>query len=74
MPKQNPWPDLNTEHTWLLYIKKYCETLLTLWRQSFFKIFAHPVFKMWIIQEPNEVELWNKRNFEEKRQEIMQHL
>jgi hypothetical protein len=27
---------------------------------------------MWIIQEPNEVELWNKRHFEEKRTEIMQ--
>jgi hypothetical protein len=28
---------------------------------------------MWKIQEPNEVELWNKRYFEEKRMEIMQH-
>jgi hypothetical protein len=27
--------------------------LLTLWCQSFFYIFAHLVFKMWIIQEPN---------------------
>jgi hypothetical protein len=34
---------------------------------AIFKIFAHPVFKMWIIQEPNEVELWNKWHFEEKR-------
>jgi hypothetical protein len=25
----------------------------------------HPVFKMWIIQEPNEVELWNKWHFVE---------
>jgi hypothetical protein len=42
--------------------------------ELFFKFFAHPVFKMWIIQEPNEVELRNKRHFEEKRTEIMQHI
>jgi hypothetical protein len=35
---------------------------------------AHPVFKMWIIQEPNKVILWNKRNFEERETEIMQHV
>jgi hypothetical protein len=29
MPKQNPWPDLNIEHTWLLYKQKHCEPLLT---------------------------------------------
>jgi hypothetical protein len=40
----------------------------------FLQILAHPVFKMWIIQEPNEVALWNKRHFEEKKTEIMQHV
>jgi hypothetical protein len=35
---------------------------------------AHTVYEMWIIQEPNKVALWNKRNFEEKRTEIMQHV
>jgi hypothetical protein len=29
---------------------------------------------MWIIQEPNKVELWNKWRFEEKRTQIMQHV
>jgi hypothetical protein len=29
-------------------------------------ILAHPVCKMWIIQEPKKVALWNKRHFEEK--------
>jgi hypothetical protein len=29
---------------------------------------------MWIIQEPNKVELWNKWHFEDKRMEIMQHV
>jgi hypothetical protein len=50
------------------------KSILTLWRRSFFfLIFAHPVFKMLIIQEPNEIEIWNKRHFEEKIAEIMQH-
>ena len=31
----------------------------------FFLILAHPVYKMWIIQEPNTLELWNKLHFEE---------
>ena len=32
-------------------------------------ILAHPVCKMWIIQEPQKVALWNKRHFEEKNGE-----
>ena len=32
-------------------------------------IFAHPVCKMWIIQEPKKVALWNKQHFEEKKTE-----
>ena len=32
---------------------------LTFWRRNyFFLILAHPVYKMWIIQEPNTLELW----------------
>jgi hypothetical protein len=31
----------------------------------FFFFFAHPVYKMWIIHEPNALELWNKLHFEE---------
>ena len=30
-------------------------------------ILANPVCKMWIIQEPKKVALWNKRHFEEKK-------
>jgi len=37
-------------------------------------ILAHPVGEMRIIQEPNKVALWNKRYFEEKKTEIMQHV
>ena len=32
-----------------------------------FQILAHPVFKMWVIQKPSKVALWNKRHFEEKK-------
>ena len=35
----------------------------------FFLILAHPVYKMWIIQEPNMLELWNKLHFEEEKTE-----
>ena len=48
---------------------------LTFWRRTFlFQILAHPVFKMWVTQKPNKVALWNKRHFEEKKMEIIQHV
>ena len=37
--------------------------------ELFFFILAHPVYKMWIIQEPNKLELWNKLRFEEEKTE-----
>jgi hypothetical protein len=37
--------------------------------ELFFLILAHPVYKMWIIQEPNTLELWNKLQLEEKKNE-----
>ena len=40
----------------------------------FFQILAHLVFKMWIIQKPNKVALWNKRHLERKKMEIIQHV
>ena len=40
---------------------------LTFWRRNYFFILAHPVYKMWIIQEPNRFELWNKLHFEEEQ-------
>ena len=47
---------------------------LTFWRRNFFLILAHPVYKMWIIQEPNTLELWNKLHFEEKETEYIYHV
>ena len=42
--------------------------------ELFFLILAHPVYKMWIIQEPNMLELWNKMHFEEKETESIYHV
>ena len=39
-----------------------------------FLILAHPIYKMWIIQEPNTLELWNKLHFEEKKMESIYHI
>ena len=37
--------------------------------EFYMQILAHSVCKMWIIQEPKKVALWNKRHFEEKNGE-----
>ena len=42
--------------------------------ELFFLILAHSVYKMWIIQEPNTLELWNKLHFEEKKTESIYHV
>jgi hypothetical protein len=34
--------------------------------EVYIEILEHPVYKMWITQEPKKVALWNKRRFEEK--------
>ena len=33
----------------------------------FFLILAQPIYKMWIIQELNTLELWNRLHFEEEK-------
>ena len=48
--------------------------ILTFWRRIFFLILAHSVYKMWIIQEPNTLELWNKLHFEEEKTESIYHV
>ena len=40
----------------------------------FFLILAHSVYKMWIIQEPNQLALWNKLYFEEKKTESIEYV
>ena len=39
----------------------------------FFLILAHTVCKMWIQQEQNMLEVWNKLHFEEKETESIYH-
>jgi hypothetical protein len=39
----------------------------TFWHRIFFLILAHPVYEMWIIQEPNTLELWNELHFKKKK-------
>ena len=48
-------------------LSNYLNQKLTFWRRNFFQILAHPVFKMWVIQKPNKVALWNKRRCEGKK-------
>ena len=40
----------------------------------FFLILARPVYKMWIKQESNMLELWNKLHFEEKKTQTIYHV
>jgi len=42
--------------------------------ELFFYILAHPVYKMFIKQEPNTLQLWNKLHFEEKNGEYIPRL
>jgi len=54
---------------------KSATVYLTFWRPNyFFLILAHPVYRMWIVQEPNTLELWNKLHFEEQKTEIIKHV
>ena len=39
-----------------------------------FLILAQSVYKMWIMQEPNKLALWNKLHFEQKKTEIIEHV
>ena len=45
---------------------------LTFWHRNyfFFLILEHIVYKMWIIQGSNTLELWNKLHFEENKTEM----
>ena len=56
------------------WVKDNVNTINLLATDFFFQILAHPVFKMWVIQKPNKVALWNKRHFEGKKMDIIQHV
>ena len=42
--------------------------------ELFFLILAQPVYEMWIIQEPNKLELWDKLHFKVKKFESIHHV
>jgi len=42
--------------------------------EFYIQILAHPVCKMWIIQEPKKVALWNKSHFEKEKTECVRHV
>jgi len=46
----------------------------SIYRVYYFLILAQPVYKMWIIQEPNTLELWNTLHFEEEKAESIYHV
>ena len=58
--RRHRWPQSRGTNTYTLHINLSSPGLFLL-------ILAHPVCKMWIIQEPNTLELWNKQNFEEEK-------
>jgi len=49
--------------------EKVAEFLNLLAPELLFFNLAHTVYKMWIKQEPNKLELWNKLHFEEEKTE-----
>ena len=53
---------------------RFLVDVLNLWRRNFFLILSHPVYKMWIIQKPNKLALWNKLHFEEEKTESIEHV
>ena len=71
--KWPPWFTVALYNTFIIVFLCVCSSsggriFLNFWRRNyFFLILAHPVYKMWIIREPNTLELWNKQHFEEKK-------
>ena len=47
---------------------------LTFWSRNYFLKFSTPVYKVWIIQGPNKLELWNKLHFVEDKTESIYHV
>jgi len=63
-----PWHSAN-DHNW-----KFLLPVNLLAPEFIFFILAHPVYKMWVIQETNTLELWNKMHFEQKNPESIYHV
>jgi len=57
------------KHTFVSWHRRFQPFNLLAPELFFFLILAHVVYKMWIIQEPNTLELWKKLHFEGKKPE-----
>jgi hypothetical protein len=55
-------------------IKISRDVIINLLAPKLLKFLAHPVRKIWIIQEPKNIALWNKEHLEEKEMESVQHV
>jgi hypothetical protein len=54
----------------MLVIYLNCTIMHGLTKLKFYiYILAHPVYKMWIIQEPKKIAFWNKRQKKKKKRE-----
>ena len=64
--------DVNTASMQKMWRSKYkWKDFTSTISAGFFFILANSVYKMWIIQEPIMLELWNKLHFEEKNGEYI---
>ena len=62
------------EHTPENRPKEIVNNINPLAPELFFFNLAHPVYKMWLIQEQNKLALWNKLYFEGEKTESIAHV
>ena len=67
-------PTIYEAYKWQINVQVEADFINLLATDFLFQILAHPVFKMWVVQKPNKVALWNKRHFEGEKMEIIQHV
>jgi hypothetical protein len=68
------WGGKNGEYIPCLKYSVPIEVFKLLMPELFFLILAHPLYKMWIIHEPNTLELWNKLHFEKEKTDSIYHV
>jgi len=56
----------NIKNAWFVYVinPATLQVINLLAPEFFFLILTHPVYKTWITQAPNMLDLWNKLHFE----------
>ena len=63
------WLPYKGQYLYMLCVNMIALLHINLLAPGFFFNFSTPVYKMWIIQEPNKLELWNELHFEEEKTE-----